>query len=94
MPPQQQSMHGQHAPDAIAQVLGRQGGTRDGFDVLAQPEGGLAVLADELPQGRQTPREAVPPITRVLLGADSDNTASSSTGWVADLRWAVAKAPP
>ncbi|MBS3997214.1 MAG: DUF3047 domain-containing protein [Hydrogenophaga sp.] len=51
-------------------------------------------FADELPQGRQTPREAVPPITRVLLGADSDNTASSSTGWVADLRWAVAKAPP
>ncbi len=29
----------------------------------------------------------VPPVTRVLLGADSDNTGSTSLGWVADLRW-------
>ena len=41
-----------------------------------------ALFADELPAG--TP---APPITRVLLGADSDNTASTSSGWVADLRW-------
>jgi len=40
------------------------------------------LFADELPAGA-----AVPRITRVLLGADSDNTASTSSGWVADLRW-------
>lgn len=42
-----------------------------------------ALFADELPAGAAAPR-----ITRVLLGADSDNTASTSTGWVTDLRWA------
>ena len=41
------------------------------------------LFADELPAGTPAPR-----ITRVLLGADSDNTASTSSGWVADLRWA------
>jgi len=40
------------------------------------------LFADELPAGAPTPR-----ITRVLLGADSDNTATTSSGWVADLRW-------
>ena len=45
------------------------------------------LFADELPQGAQTPREALPPIATVLIGADSDNTASQSLGWVADLRW-------
>ena len=45
------------------------------------------LFADELPQGTKTPREALPPITTVLIGADSDNTASQSLGWVADLRW-------
>jgi hypothetical protein len=45
------------------------------------------LFADELPQGAQTPREALPPINTVLIGADSDNTASKSLGWVADLRW-------
>ncbi|MDM7942279.1 MAG: DUF3047 domain-containing protein [Hydrogenophaga sp.] len=40
------------------------------------------LFADELPAGAGAPR-----ITRVLLGADSDNTATSSRGWVADLRW-------
>ena len=40
------------------------------------------LFADELPAGAAAPR-----ITRVLLGADSDNTASTSSGWVADLRW-------
>jgi hypothetical protein len=54
----------------------------------------IDLFADELPPGRQTPREAVPAITRVLLGADSDNTASTSTGWVADLRWAAGSIPP
>ena len=40
------------------------------------------LFADELPAGA-----AVPRITRVLVGADSDNTATTSSGWVADLRW-------
>jgi hypothetical protein len=48
-----------------------------------------ALFVDELPQGAQTPREALPPITTVLIGADSDNTASQSLGWVADLRWGL-----
>lgn len=46
------------------------------------------LFADELPRGDQTPRDALPRITTVLIGADSDNTASHSTGWVAGLRWA------
>jgi hypothetical protein len=41
------------------------------------------LFADELPAGAATP-----PVDAVLIGADSDNTASRSTGWVADLRWA------
>lgn len=45
------------------------------------------LFADELPQGAQTPRAALPPITTVLIGADSDNTASRSLGYVADLLW-------
>lgn len=39
------------------------------------------LFADELPAG--TP---VPSVRTVLIGADSDNTASRSSGWVADLR--------
>lgn len=39
------------------------------------------LFADELPEGG-----AVPPLRTVLIGADSDNTASRSSGWVADLR--------
>ena len=41
------------------------------------------LFADELPAGADTPR-----VSSVLIGADSDNTASHSSGWVADLRWA------
>jgi Protein of unknown function (DUF3047) len=41
------------------------------------------LFADELPAGAAAPR-----VTRVLLGADSDNTVSTSSGWVADLQWA------
>ncbi len=40
------------------------------------------LFADELPAGA-----AIPPVDAVLVGADSDNTASRSNGWVADLRW-------
>ena len=42
-----------------------------------------ALFGDELPAGAEVPR-----VSTVLIGADSDNTASTSTGWVADLRWA------
>jgi hypothetical protein len=41
------------------------------------------LFADELPAGASTPS-----VSAVLIGADSDNTASRSSGWVADLRWA------
>lgn len=49
----------------------------------------VALFADELPDGAATPRSAAPAVTRVLIGADSDNTASTSSGWVGDLRWAT-----
>jgi len=49
----------------------------------------IALFADELPDGAGTPRSAAPAVTRVLIGADSDNTASTSSGWVGDLRWAT-----
>lgn len=39
------------------------------------------LFADELPAG-----STVPSLRTVLIGADSDNTASRSSGWVADLR--------
>lgn len=39
------------------------------------------LFADELLAG-----SPVPPLRTVLIGADSDNTASRSSGWVADLR--------
>lgn len=49
----------------------------------------IDLFGDELPQGQATPRDAAPAVTRVLIGADSDNTASTSRGWVADMRWAA-----
>ncbi len=45
------------------------------------------LFADELPQGAETPRNDLPPVTQVVIGADSDNTASRSTGWIRGLRW-------
>jgi hypothetical protein len=45
------------------------------------------LFADELPQGAATPLAQLPAVTTVLLGADSDNTASTSLGWVADVQW-------
>ena len=47
----------------------------------------IALFADELPEGQATPRAGVPTVSRVLIGADSDNTASTSRGWIAGLRW-------
>ncbi|MGM9426156.1 DUF3047 domain-containing protein [Hydrogenophaga sp. MI9] len=49
----------------------------------------ITLFGDELPQGAQTPRGELPKVATVLLGADSDNTASQSTGWVTELRWGV-----
>jgi Protein of unknown function (DUF3047) len=43
------------------------------------------LFADELPVGASPPR-----MSTVLIGADSDNTASNSLGWVADLQVAPA----
>ena len=48
----------------------------------------IVLFADELPQGAQTPRTGVPTVSTVLIGADSDNTASRSLGWVAELQTA------
>ncbi|MBT9553667.1 MAG: DUF3047 domain-containing protein [Hydrogenophaga sp.] len=50
----------------------------------------ITLFADELPQGAQTPLTGVPKVGTVLIGADSDNTASRSSGWVADLGWGPA----
>lgn len=52
----------------------------------------MTLFGDELPQGAQTPRDQLPRVRTVLIGADSDNTASRSSGWVADLRTAGAGA--
>ena len=49
----------------------------------------VTLFADELPQGANTPASAVPSVISVVIGADSDNTASRSTGWIADLQWAA-----
>jgi hypothetical protein len=48
----------------------------------------ITLFADELPQGAQTPRTGAPTVSTVLIGADSDNTASRSLGWVAELQTA------
>ncbi|QCB46591.1 DUF3047 domain-containing protein [Hydrogenophaga sp. PAMC20947] len=45
------------------------------------------LFADELPKGTETPRSDLPPVTQVVIGADSDNTASHSTAWIRGLRW-------
>jgi len=47
----------------------------------------VTLFADELPQGKATPLKDVPNVTSVVVGDDSDNTASRSTAWIADLRW-------
>ena len=51
----------------------------------------ITLFADELPMGRETAVADVPVVTSVVVGADSDNTASKSTAWIADLRWAPAQ---
>ncbi|MDO8905358.1 DUF3047 domain-containing protein [Hydrogenophaga sp.] len=49
----------------------------------------VTLFADELPQGKATALTDVPMVTSVVIGADSDNTASRSTAWIADLQWAT-----
>ena len=49
-----------------------------------------ALFGDELPGGASASANAVPSVTAVVLGADSDNTGSRSLGWIAQVRW---KAP-
>lgn len=43
----------------------------------------LRLFADEHPAGEPPPR-----LTQIVIGADADNTASGSEGWVADPQWA------
>lgn len=45
----------------------------------------LRLFGDELPTGSD--KTAVPAVTAVVIGADSDNTQARSSGWVADLQW-------
>jgi hypothetical protein len=47
----------------------------------------VTLFAEELPKGKETPLSEVPGVISVVIGADSDNTASQSTGWIADLQW-------
>lgn len=59
---------------------------------LDEPLSGGRAPADILTKAGDdaaTPRAAAPPVTRVLLGADSDNTASTSSGWIGEFRWAT-----
>ncbi len=51
----------------------------------------VTLFADELPEGKATPRDAVPPVIAVAVGADSDDTASRSTAWIAGLDWSAAE---
>ncbi|HMN94685.1 MAG TPA: DUF3047 domain-containing protein [Hydrogenophaga sp.] len=46
------------------------------------------LFADELPLGADTPPDQLPRVHTVLVGADSDNTGSRSSGWVTGLGWA------
>lgn len=46
------------------------------------------LFADELPLGVATPVAQLPRVHTVLIGADSDNTGSRSTGWVTGVSWA------
>lgn len=48
----------------------------------------VTLFADELPQGRDTPASAIPSVISVVIGADSDNTASRSIAWITDVQWA------
>lgn len=45
----------------------------------------LTLFGDELPAG--SAKTAVPSVSAVVIGADSDNTQARSSGWVAQLQW-------
>jgi len=46
----------------------------------------VRLFGDELPAGSD--KGAVPRVSAVVIGADSDNTQARSSGWVAQLQWA------
>lgn len=60
--------------DPTAQWLGEQRDLASDF---------LRLFGDE-----HTAGQPAPPLTQIVIGADADNTASRSEGWVAGLRWA------
>jgi hypothetical protein len=45
----------------------------------------VRLFGDELPAGSD--KGAVPRVSAVVIGADSDNTQAKSSGWVAQLQW-------
>jgi hypothetical protein len=45
----------------------------------------VRLFGDELPPNSDA--SAVPPVSAVLIGADSDNTQANSSGWVTQLQW-------
>jgi Protein of unknown function (DUF3047) len=45
----------------------------------------LTLFGDELPVG--SAKTAIPSVSAVVIGADSDNTQARSSGWVAQLQW-------
>ena len=45
----------------------------------------VRLFGDELPPGSD--KGAVPPVSAVAIGADSDNTQARSSGWVGSLQW-------
>lgn len=47
----------------------------------------ITLFGDELPGGSGAPVSAVPLVTAVVIGADSDNTQSRSLAWLAQVQW-------
>ncbi len=47
----------------------------------------ITLFGDELPGGSGAAVSAVPPVTAVVIGADSDNTQSRSLAWLAQVQW-------
>lgn len=51
----------------------------------------ITLFGDELPGGAGAAPSTVPPVTAVVVGADSDNTGSRSLAWITQVQWS---APP
>ena len=54
----------------------------------------ISLFADELPGGADAAIRTVPPVTAIVIGADSDNTHSRSLGWLAEVQWQVPVSGP